>query len=112
MIYERNIEMLIILGGLIGLVMVIAINYIIAKKFEGIAQAKGYYKPAVNAFAICFWLGIVGYLYIIALPNKTLDVMQLNHQKKIIEFLENINNKLNSIEESVKTRTEDDNITF
>ena len=57
---------LLIYAGIIILYLVIA--YIVAKKFEQIAIEKGY--PNVHAFAMCFWLGIVGYLYVIALPNK------------------------------------------
>ena len=62
----------------IGIVMIIYlviiaafiwINYLVAKKFEKIAIDKGH--PNSRAFAMCFWLGIVGYLYVIALPNKT-----------------------------------------
>ena len=51
------------------IVGVIVINYIVAKKFEKIVFDKGYGKE-LKAFHMCFWLGLVGYLYVIALPNK------------------------------------------
>lgn len=63
----------------------IVINVIVAKKFEQIAIWKGY--TDVHAFAMCFWLGIVGYLYVIALPNITHDRISLSQNKTIINFL-------------------------
>lgn len=50
------------------LAAVIILNYFIAKKFEAIAFQKGY-DVSIHSFAMCFWLGLVGYLYVIALPN-------------------------------------------
>ena len=56
----------------------IYVNYCVAKKFEKIAIEKGHQNS--RAFAMCFWLGIAGYLYVIALPNKALE-------KKFDKFL-------------------------
>ena len=53
---------------LIPIAVVLFINYVVAKKFEEIAFKKGY-DDSIHSFAMCFWLGIVGYLYVIALPN-------------------------------------------
>ena len=53
---------------LIPIVISILINFVVAVKFEDIAFKKGYDK-SIHSFAMCFWLGIVGYLYVIALPN-------------------------------------------
>lgn len=53
---------------LIPIVVVLFINYIVAKKFEKIAFQKGY-DDSIHSFAMCFWLGLIGYLYVIALPN-------------------------------------------
>ena len=47
------------------------IKYIVAKKFEKIAFMKGY-GTQIHSFAMCFWLGIVGYIYVLALPDLTL----------------------------------------
>ncbi len=47
------------------------IKYIVAKKFEKIAFMKGY-GTQIHSFAMCFWLGIVRYIYVLALPNLTL----------------------------------------
>lgn len=56
---------------LIGIVLLIVIQWVVAKKFEKIAIQKGY-DEEINSFAMCFWLGIVGYLYVIALPDLTI----------------------------------------
>ena len=69
-----------IIGGLIYL------NHQIAKKFEQIVFAKGY-GTELKAYYMCFWLGIVGYLYVIALPNAKLDNIELKQQKRILEML-------------------------
>ena len=45
---------------------VFAINWIIAEKFESIANEKGY----SGYLWWCFWLGIIGYLMVVALPNR------------------------------------------
>ena len=62
--------------GLLYLAMIaglIFLNYTIAKKFEKIVFDKGYGKE-LKAFHMCFWLGLVGYLYVIALPNKNAGI--------------------------------------
>ena len=43
------------------------IDYYIAKCFAEAADAKGYHKS--KYFWICLWLGIIGYLLVIALPD-------------------------------------------
>ena len=78
--------------ALIIYALLIYLNYIIAKKFELIAFAKGQTRAA-HAFEMCFWLGIVGYLYVIALPNANYDIKRLNQQKRIIELLQSIDEK-------------------
>ena len=68
------------------------LNYAIAKKFEQIAFSKGYSKE-IHAFGMCFWLGLVGYLYVIALPDINHDTKILNQQKRMIELLKNLDDK-------------------
>ena len=53
---------------LIPIAIALFINYVVAKKFEEIAFQKGY-DESIHSFDMCFWLGIVGCLYVIALPN-------------------------------------------
>lgn len=45
----------------------IFINYLITKEFYSISKQKGYNQE--KYFWICFFLGIIGYLLVIALPN-------------------------------------------
>ncbi len=59
---------------MLGCIIVIAafffaipIDYLVARKFEEIANMKGYY----GYFWWCFWLTFTGYLMVIALPVKT-----------------------------------------
>lgn len=53
---------------LIILTFWIWIDWYIAKQFYAAAQAKGY--PDRKYLWICFWLGFVGYLLVIALPDR------------------------------------------
>lgn len=53
------------------LIIAIVLNYNIARKFEKIAFKKGY-REDIHAFAMCFWLTLIGYLYVIALPDLNL----------------------------------------
>lgn len=50
--------------------LVFYIIYIIAKKFEKITIEKGYSIEETHSFAMVFWLGIIGILYVIALPDR------------------------------------------
>ena len=54
------------------LVVALYISAIVASKFEQIAIQKGY-DSSIHSFAMCFWLGVVGYLYVIALPDKSVQ---------------------------------------
>lgn len=47
------------------------------------AVSKGYGDDA-HIWAICFWLGIMGYLYVISLPDK----IQQSQNQRIIKLLE------------------------
>lgn len=61
-------EVLIFLGGIAILAVAIWLDYYIAKQFESVANAKGYI--GAQYFHLCFWLGMIGYLLIIALPDR------------------------------------------
>ena len=63
-------------------VVVVFCRFIAARKFEGIAFDKGYDENA-SAFAMCFWLGIVGYIYVLAMPKLTEDQIQEKRTNKI-----------------------------
>ncbi len=79
-----------LLPSLLFALLIILIKFAIAKKFEQIACVKGY--PDVHAFAMCFWFGIAGYLYVIALPNAHLDNKTIKFQKETIKLLNEIKN--------------------
>ena len=49
--------------------LVLWFDYLIAKEFYIAAQGKGYSQK--KYFWICFFLGIIGYLLVIALPSCT-----------------------------------------
>lgn len=66
------------------LIVLLVINLIGAGKMSDVAYAKGY-DDSIHAFAMCFWLGIIGYLYVIALP----DIEARRKQDAIIELLKN-----------------------
>lgn len=77
----------------------IYINYLVAKKFESIAFTKGY-TTEVHAFAMCFWLGMIGYIYVLALPN----LIMMGQNKDMIDSLRSIKNDTAKIE----NKTEND----
>ena len=61
------------------------LQYIVAKKFEEIAIMKGYGNE-IHSFAMCFWLGIIGYLYVIALPD-------LKHRARMSSIISHLQSK-------------------
>lgn len=58
------------------------IGFVIGKMMENAAADKGYGTEA-HTFAMCFWLGIIGCIYVAALPDK----IQQKQNQKIIELL-------------------------
>ena len=46
----------------------LTLDYFIAKWFSEAAEDKGYDDR--KCFWICFWLGFIGYLLVIALPDR------------------------------------------
>ena len=59
---------IILIASLIVLALVIWLIWYIAKQFEEAAQKKGYTQK--KYFWICFFLGAIGYLLVIALPDR------------------------------------------
>lgn len=73
------------LGGLFWLIVIISIVIgLIAAAFMANAAADKGYGPEAHIMAICFWLGIFGYLYTICLPDKKLQ----NQNDRILRALE------------------------
>ena len=50
------------------LVVVLVINWFAAKQFHEIAKMKGH--PESKYLWWCFWLGMIGWLMEVALPNR------------------------------------------
>ncbi len=72
-------EVVLIYLVIIGLLVV---NGFLAKQMANVAAMKGYGEE-IHAWAWCFWLGIIGYIYVLSLPDK---VTQSQNQQ-IIELL-------------------------
>ena len=67
----------------------IFLYYKIARFFERIAFLKGYDED-IHAFAMCFWLGIIGYIYVAALPDL---IMQERLKRNNMLLEQQIKNK-------------------
>lgn len=44
------------------------LSYFVAQWFYEVTEEKGYHDK--KYFWICFWLGVIGYLLVIALPDR------------------------------------------
>lgn len=75
-----------VVGFVIGIIIVMIINLLVAQKGEYVAELKGYGKEA-KAFSMCFWFGILGFVYVASLP----DQIQQEQNLKIIKLLKKIN---------------------
>lgn len=51
---------------IVGIALVLLLDYFLAKEFYKIAQMKGYFDK--RYFWLCFVFGFIGYLMVIALP--------------------------------------------
>ena len=54
--------------SLLVLAAILILAYFIAKWFFEVAEAKGHHDT--KYFWICFWLGLPGWLLVIALPDR------------------------------------------
>lgn len=67
------------------LCFILLVQFIFANFMRKVAVRKGYGND-VHAWAMCFWLGIIGGIYVIALP----DLIQQNQNQQTIEILKEI----------------------
>ena len=58
----------ILIVSIVACAIALWIDYLIAREFYFAAQEKGH--PGKKYLWICFFLGMVGYLLVIALPNR------------------------------------------
>lgn len=72
-------EVLLVFLYIAIIAVLLYVDYVVAKKFEEIAKQKGYGEEK-HTLAMCFWLGITGYLYVIALPD-------MNYEKRLKESI-------------------------
>lgn len=79
---------------LVACLIVLAILAFGAHLMKISAELKGYYDEHI--FAICFWLGIIGYLYVISLPDKSNLNSYENNSQQILEQHPLLGNKTNS----------------
>lgn len=67
-------------------IIVLAVYFVLcaifASKMQSVAALKGY-GTDTHAWAMCFWLGILGGIYVIALP----DLIQKKQNQQLIELL-------------------------
>ena len=61
--------------GMLVLFFWLFFNYYIASQFQMAAEEKGY--KGTRYLWLCFFLGMVGYLLVIALPNKNTSVVAI-----------------------------------
>lgn len=59
------VELLLII---VACILILWAIYLLAKEFYKVAVAKGY--PEKKYLWLSFWLGIIGYLLVIALPDR------------------------------------------
>ena len=78
--------------GIVFLAIFISIQYKVAKMFEKIAVDKGYSEDA-HVFAMCFWLGLIGYIYVASMPKLGVD--RIEAQKERTEQSKKIDIKSN-----------------
>lgn len=65
------------------LCLILVVQFIYAHFMKMAAIRKGYGADA-HVWALCFWLGIVGGIYVIALP----DLIQQSQNQRMIELLQ------------------------
>ena len=79
------------LGGIIAIYILfivgaIVLNYFIARMIAKTVELKGYTLEETHAFAKCFWLGVAGWVYVLALPDKKLQINTVQIYKKISDI--------------------------
>lgn len=67
-IKRKKVSPMVSILVLVVCVALLVLDWFIAKWFYEVAQAKGYYDK--KYFWICFWLCSIGYLLVIALPDR------------------------------------------
>ncbi len=71
-------------------IFIIILWFFAASKMCDAAELKGYDSKSEHIFAICFWFGIFGCLYVVALPDLRLqkilkDLLNNNKQESAVK---------------------------
>lgn len=65
--------LLYLLGFLAIIAGIVVLYWFVGKQFYAIAKMKGH--PQKKYFWWCFWAGIIGWMMVIALPDRSDDVL-------------------------------------
>lgn len=85
----------------IFILVLIVMGVIMSGIMTNAATEKGYVNSEMKIFTICFFFGIFGYLYVVALPDKTVQ----EQNKEIIELL-----RRQSTNQPVEKKVEDNEL--
>ena len=69
------------------LIVFVIIMIIIGQLAEDIVLLKGYYSEEVHPYALIVFFGLFGFLYIIALPNRSVIQKEERQRNEIISLL-------------------------
>lgn len=58
-------------GIIVGLLVFLLLNGLLASKASDIAEDKGYEKS--TWFHMCFWLGLISYIIVAAMPDRVMQ---------------------------------------
>ena len=58
-------------GIIVGLLVFLFLNGLLASKASDIAEDKGYEKS--TWFHMCFWLGLIAYIIVAAMPDRVMQ---------------------------------------
>lgn len=84
-------------GYIIVFIIAIVINLVLANFMGQVAYAKGY-DDSAHAFGMTFWLGILGCLYVVSLP----DLILREQNQEILNAMKN-GNALSGMQTGVGT---------
>lgn len=68
-----------VIVGVLGLAIDLIIRVVMAMKFDEVASMKGFDE---SYFWMCFFLGIIGYIYIVALPDRAHIINKRTQHKR------------------------------
>ena len=83
--------------AIVAVILAMFVNAFLASLMRSVAISKGYHNTPV--FALVFFFGIFGILYVISLP----DLVARQQQKSILDLLYAINNRQENSDVSVPT---------